>query len=74
MTVTYQGQESIYKDLNILKGIDLQKTLFVDNQVFSFATQLSNGIPIASFYGGKKDCELIRVLKYVHTIAEESNL
>lgn len=46
----------------------------MDNQVFSFAAQLSNGIPITSFYGGKKDCELIKVLKYVHTIADEPNL
>ena len=50
----------------MLKGIDLRRTLIVDNQVFSFATQLSNGIPIANYYGGKKDSELIKVMKYVH--------
>ena len=50
-TITYRGQESVYKDLSILNGVDLSRTLIVDNNVFSFATHLSNGIPIASFYG-----------------------
>ena len=58
----------------MLKGIDLSKVLIVDNQVFSFATHLSNGIPIASFYGGKKDRELIKVMKYVHSLAKEQNI
>ena len=64
----------MYKDLNILHGIDLTRTLIVDNQVFSFAKHLSNGVPIAGFYGAKKDCELIKVMKYVHQIALEDNL
>lgn len=64
-TVTYQGQEWHYKDLGSFHGIDLTKTLIVDNQVFSFARQLSNGVPIAGFFGGKKDCELVKVMKYV---------
>ena len=59
------GQESLYKDLDVFEGIDLSRTLIVDNQVFSFATNLKNGVPIASFYGDKKDRELIKVMKYV---------
>ena len=35
---------------------------------------MTNGIPIASFYGCKKDSELIKVMKYVHQIADEENL
>ena len=73
-TITHKGQESLYKDLSVLKGIDLSRTLIIDNHVFSFATNLSNGIPIASYYGSKKDCELIKVMKYVHQIAQEENL
>ena len=64
-TVTFMGQEMLYKDLDIFDGIDLSRILIVDNQVFSFATNLKNGVPIASFYGGKKDSELIKVIKYV---------
>ena len=30
-TVTYKGRDSHYKDLNILHGIDLTRTLIVDN-------------------------------------------
>lgn len=58
----------------MIEGIDLSKTLIVDNQVFSFARNLSNGIPIASFYGCKKDSELIKVMKYVHQISKEDDL
>jgi CTD small phosphatase-like protein 2 len=65
---------SLYKDLSIFDGIDLSRTLIVDNQVFSFATHLSNGIPIAGFYGSKKDCELIKIMKYVRQIADEEDL
>ena len=54
----------------MLEGIDLSRTLIVDNLVFSFATHLSNGVPIASFYGCKKDSELIKLMKYVHQIAD----
>lgn len=73
-TVTYKGKESLYKDLSVLEGIDLNRTLIVDNQVFSFATHLSNGIPITDFYGNKKDCELIKIMKYVRQLAGEENL
>ena len=73
-SIEYQGQTSLYKDLTVFEGLDLTRTLIVDNQVFSFATHLSNGIPIANFYGNKKDSELIKVMKYVHEIAREDNL
>ena len=72
--ITFKGQESLYKDLSVLEGIDLNRTLIVDNQVFSFATHLSNGIPITDFYGDKKDCELIKFMKYIHQLASEDNL
>ena len=58
----------------MFEGIDLRKTLIVDNQVFSFARNMSNGIPIASFFDCKKDTELIKVMKYVHQIAKEEDL
>lgn len=65
---------SLYKDLRVFDGIDLSRTLIVDNQVFSFASNLSNGIPIAGFYGSKKDYELIKIMKYVRQLADEEDL
>jgi len=43
-------EESYYvKDLRIL-GRDLSRVVLVDNAAYSYAFQLSNGIPIISYY------------------------
>ena len=51
------GQSAVVKDLNIL-GRDIAKTIIVDNSILSFAYNLSNGVPIASFFGQSWDREL----------------
>ena len=53
------------KDLRIIKDIDLKKVVLVDNNMYSFAPQLNNGILINSFYGDKNDVELMNVLGYL---------
>lgn len=53
------------KDLRIIKDVDLKKIILVDNNMYSFSTQLSNGILINSFYGDKDDDELMNVLGYL---------
>jgi len=53
------------KDLRIIKDIDLKKTVLIDNNMYSFAPQISNGILINSFYGDKTDAELFNVLNYL---------
>ena len=60
--------------MNIFEGLDLNNVLFVDNQVFSFAANLRNGIPIVDFQGQKDDQELIKLMLYVHSIADSENL
>ena len=53
------------KDLRIFKGVDLKNVILLDNSMYSFATQLKNGILINSFYYDKNDTELYNVLGYL---------
>ena len=53
------------KDLRIIKGIDLKDILLIDNSMYSFSAQLTNGILINSFYNDKNDIELFNVLGYL---------
>ena len=53
------------KNLRILKNIPLKDIVLVDNNMYSFAPQLDNGILINSFFCDKKDDELENVLSYL---------
>ena len=53
------------KDLRIIENIDMKKIILIDNNIYSFANQLNNGILINSFYGDKNDVELFNVLGYL---------
>ena len=55
------------KDLNIF-GIPLNKIVIIDNSLYSFSNQLSNGILITSFYQNKNDTQLKDVLSYLINI------
>ncbi len=58
--------DKIYvKDLRIIKGISLNDIILIDNSMYSFAAQLTNGILINSFYNDKNDIELYNVLGYL---------
>ena len=54
------------KNLNIIKNIPLKKVVLVDNNIYSFAAQINNGILINSFYTDKNDNELSNVLSYLN--------
>lgn len=61
------------KDLRILGNINMNKTVLIDNNIYSFACQLNNGILINSFYGDENDVELFNVLSYLLDFILPSN-
>ncbi|KAL4450499.1 hypothetical protein ABPG74_019397 [Tetrahymena malaccensis] len=53
------------KDLRIVKGKDLKKTVLVDNLAHSFGFQIENGIPILEWHQDKNDQELKHLIGYL---------
>ena len=53
------------KDLNIFGEENLDKIVLLDNNIYSFSNQLSNGILINSFFDDENDDELSNVRKYL---------
>ncbi len=53
------------KDLRIIRGLNLKRTLIVDNLAHSYGLQIDNGIPILEWHKDKNDVELINLLGYL---------
>ena len=52
--------EGVYiKDLRVVRNRKLKDIILVDNAVYSFGFQLTNGVPILPFYENKSDRELV---------------
>lgn len=61
----FKTKQGVYvKDLRILNR-RLDKTLIVDNAMYSFALQLHNGIPIIPFSDNQEDKELIHLQQFL---------
>lgn len=60
--------------MRLLKNINIQNTILVDNNIYLFTSQLSKGILINSFYYVKDDKELGKVYRYVidHILSEDN--
>jgi CTD small phosphatase-like protein 2 len=59
------------KDLRIFKNRDLKDLIIVDNAIYSFGYQLSNGIPIIPFKDDKDDIEFTCLMHYLEKIKDE---
>jgi len=53
------------KNLSILKDRDLKNVVLVDNSVSSFASQVSNGIPIVPYFDNKADDQLLKLKSFL---------
>ena len=53
------------KDLRIFNNVDLKKIVLLDNSMYSFASQINNGILINTFINDKSDNELYNALEYL---------
>lgn len=61
--------DNVYiKDLRIFEGRDMKDLIIVDNAVYSFGSQLSNGIPILPFKFDKEDIEFTDLMYYIEAI------
>ena len=58
--------DSVYvKDLKYIFGDELNDVVIVDNSLYSFMNQLSNGILISTFINNKNDLELYKLMNYL---------
>lgn len=63
------------KDLSIFSGdITVDDIVIVDNNIYSFAFNLENGIPILNYMGDKKDDQLIKIAEYLRHLKDAKNL
>ena len=57
------------KDLRIIRNIPLKDIILVDNAVYCFGLQLSNGIPVMPFKEDKTDREFESLTRFLVRIS-----
>ncbi len=63
-----RNEEAYLKDLRVLQGRSLTKTIIVDSQAFAFQAQLENGIYIPAYLGDKDDTQLLVIQQFLSSL------
>ena len=67
--------DGIYvKDLRILADRNIKDLVIVDNAAYSFAFQISSGIPIVSWYADMDDRELHKLIDYLKVLTRVEDI
>jgi Dullard-like phosphatase family protein len=66
------GNKVYIKDLRIFVNRKPENIIMVDNSLYSFANQISNGVLINSFYDDNEDRELLNLCNYLENYLRES--
>ena len=53
------------KDLRSIEGLNMSRSVLVDNSSICFGYQMLNGVPITNFYGNANDTELMSLKDYI---------
>ncbi len=62
------------KDLRIFTNRKLENLIIVDNSLYSFTNQISNGVLINSFYNDREDRELINLMSYLNILHDSQDV
>lgn len=64
------GDNISIKDLRVLKGRDPASVFLIDNNLYCYGLQLTQGIPITPFTGGMSDVELLKLRGYLKVLGQ----